>query len=227
MESSESRKPRLAAASLPKSISIAAFSIPLAIALGSYSPYITAFFNDHVAIHDLWNLSTSAWRIPLVVILLVLTLLMFLKQWSYYYVLGDKKQGFFVDTCGCFNDIEWTLDVLLSFWGGLLFLSALRMPGYWLALCALYSVLVYARCLASLRRGVFAASWQEKGEELGPRSWTLLSTSPRLQIAAVARAAGLFSDSGIDDWSARLRVMKESLDWLHPTTIFKDRGTSR
>jgi hypothetical protein len=227
VESPESRQPRLAAVSLPKSISIASFSIPLAIALGSYSPYVTGFFNDHIAPHDLWNRSNSAWRIPLVAILLVLTLLMFLKQWSYYYVLGDKKQGFFVDTCGCLNDFEWTLDVALSFWGGLLFLSALRMPGYWLTLCALYSALVYARCHASLRRGAFAASWEEKGEELGPRSWTLLSTFPRLQIATVARTAGLFSGSDADDWSARLRVMRESLDWPHPTTIFKDRGTSR
>jgi hypothetical protein len=228
MEAFEQREAgRLAPLALPKAISLSAFLVPVAIMAGSYYPRFVAFFDQHVAIIDTWNTKDSVWKWVLIVVLLVLTVAMFMKQWSYYYRLGQGKSGFFVDTCGCFNDVEWNLDLVMSFWGGLLFLSAVRMPGYWLPFSAGYSALVYTRCDVSLKRNSYATSWSGKGEDAGPRYWSFISTFPWAQTITVARDAGFLASETPDDWTSRLGLMGKSLTWTHPTAVYRDNGTSR
>ena len=212
-------KPRLIGIALNRDLSLLVFAIPVGIALGSYVPGVVSFFNANIAIWDPWTTEHSRWKWALSIILFVLTGLMAIKQWSYYYRLGSGKAGFFVETCGCFNDREEALDIALSFWGGLLFLSALRMPSYWLLLSALYSGLVVLRCWVTLRRKMYATIWSERGEESGPRYWTLTSTFPRPQTSAVAQEAGLLPADIKIDWATTINLMKQSLDWTHETAV--------
>lgn len=223
------KKNRLLRLALPKKLARFAFSIPLAIAAGSsYFKPLNSFFEDHVAILDKWTSIHSPWKWALVVVLFILTVLIAIKQWSYYYGQGNGKAGFFANTCGCFNDREETLDIVLSFWGGLLFVSAVTMPSYWLFLIALYSSLVVLRCWVTLKRKTYAAIWNRKGETSGPRFRTLTSSFPRPQTLEVSQKAGLFEAAAkTTDWAMRLQLMTQSLNWTHPSAKVEDGGYSR
>jgi hypothetical protein len=208
---------------LSQRVATAAFVAPILIALGGYLPKVGAFYDDHVVgPFDLTRTASSPWRPLLVILLLLVTLSMFMKQWSYYYRLGSGKRGFFVDTCGSLNDAEWTLDVVLSFWGGLLFVAASTMPSFWLPLAAAYSLLVALRCGVTLRRRAFSRKWQKLGAGAGPRAWTFWSTYPNSALPEAAERARFVSADSAGRANADIRILGESLDWIHPKAIHFD-----
>ena len=218
---------RLAAISLPRNVAIGAFLVPIILAGGSttYWPALIPLVNWFDRF-DPWNAQT-AMPLPRGIISIIfcgMTVLLFMKQWSYYYGSGEGKCGFFVDTCGCFNDLEWNLDLLLSFWGGLLFFTAVRTPGLWFICLGGYSFLVSLRCKVTASGNTYANSWRVSTELKGPSCWKLFSTFPRKTILDVAMRSGLFSRYSsnfykYNEWESRLHVMAESLKWKHPTPV--------
>jgi|GEM_PF-3476579 hypothetical protein len=220
-------EPRLKKLALPRSFALLLFSVPVLIALGAYFTDVVQLYKSNVAPLDPWYRDNTFWRPLLSAMLLLYTLFMFIKQWGYYFELGEGKSGFFVHTAGIFNDAEWGADLLLSLWGGILVLSAWGMPSFWLPCASIYFFLVFLRCRLTLKRKKFAFHWRTKGESAGPNHLTLTSTFTRQQIVAVAMSAGLIEDTVEDSWDTRLKVMESSLDWIHPTSKHVISGVER
>ncbi|CAD6491226.1 MAG: hypothetical protein CHKLHMKO_00088 [Candidatus Argoarchaeum ethanivorans] len=218
---------RLKNLALPQKLALVLLGIPVLIVFGAYFTDIVAGYKQYIVPLDPWNADKTFWRPALTAVLLVYTGIMFLKQWGYYYKTGQGKSGFFVQTCGIFNDAEWGADILLSFWGGILILAAYGMPSFWLPCASIYFFLVFFRCRITLRRKKYATHWAIYGEAKGPNYTTLWSTFPRSQIVVAAKSAGFLSADAKDTWETRLSVMKDSLDWVHPTAIHKVEGVER
>jgi hypothetical protein len=95
-------------------------------------------------------------------ILLVITGLIGIKQWHYYYGNGSPKDGIFVQKIRQASTLEQYSDVALSFAGGLL-IGLVALPSYWFVGFALYCTLVILRCYITLMRPKYAEKARKNG----------------------------------------------------------------
>jgi hypothetical protein len=182
-------KQALALAFLP----IAVFAV---LEFTPLKPYI-----DSLTKLDLWTSSGPTFRWLLTGLLLLITFLIFIKHWSYYYrPLTGPKGGAFKATIGIMSPLELTLDRLIIFTGGLLFVLAYFLPTYWPVGYTIYCLFGLLRCNTTFNRGRIAAFWKKQGERklkhIGP-----LSTFP--QYAWPNKFIG------------KIRLSWKSLDTLH------------
>jgi len=206
--------PRLKDFSLKQPEALTAFITPfLILGISINVNLISKYFNNP---YDIWaSEKLVKQHVALTFVFFFISLYMFYKQWFYYYVVGYGKNGFFVNTCGMFNYYEKFLDYILSFWGGLIIITSVFTPSYWLAITSVYFFFVFLRCRVTLQRVQYATQWLKMHAVQIPEHGRL--DYPFKDLHKVAEQAGLFSKiENEENWEADCRVMIESLDWLHP-----------
>ena len=148
-----------------------AFLLPLTEALRLVDPMARHFWVEAV---DAW------WYLGMIALLVGITAAYAYKQMNYYFDLHTpgKKAGIIEKAVKQVNPLERTLDFVLGVLGGFLFLSIFA-PTVWFLLLSIYSTLVVARCLATLRRHRFRTSLTARGHVVPERYADLIRTEYR------------------------------------------------
>lgn len=182
---------------------------PIAITVGleftPLKPYIKSIRDL-----DLWNTAGPTFRLILTGLLLLITFLIFLKHWAYYYrPLTGPKGGVFKTTIGIMSPLELTLDRWIVFIGGLMFVLAWYLPTYWPVGYTIYCLFGLLRCNTTFNRGRIAAFWKKRGERRLPKRIRSTHTFPHYAWAT--------------KFAGKIRLSWKSLDVLHQGTDGKHR----
>jgi hypothetical protein len=143
--------------------------MPLA-ALGNAIPTLREF-TQFIWGFDLWadavhygSAPSRAFHHLLVIAQLFVSGIMYMKVWQYYFVRKGSKGGLLYYTLRSVNYKEYTLDLSLTFWGGVLVFTAMRAPSIWLLAVCIFFILIVRRCTITLLRPHFGRELLRKGK---------------------------------------------------------------